>query len=370
MDSKNIRLIENGVLVGFILLIAVLTFLLFEPFLMTILTAGVLAYVTYPLYKKLTTSVKYKYLSAALMIVFVFLVVAIPVILIGGVILTESISGLNSMSEFAKSGITDILNGECSSSSTALCTFTDQIRELADSSLVENYLNGNGISDFSGSVGSILGSGLKSGSGIFKSVTGGVVHFFIMLFTLFFFFTDGEVIAHKIVDAVPLQKRYKTMIVKRFKDTTSGVLYGQLLTSMIQGVVASIGFYIFQINSPIFFGVLIAFTSMIPFVGAIGVWAPLAIIKIVTSLINNDLTGVWFGAGLVVYGTLVISTIDNVVKPKFIGDKAQIHPLLAFIGVLGGISMFGLIGILFGPLIMALFISVFEIYSNNIKKLK
>ncbi|MFW6231028.1 MAG: AI-2E family transporter, partial [Nanoarchaeota archaeon] len=277
--------------------------------------------------------------------------------MIGTYVGREAVSGLNSLVDAAETAIS---LGGCEQGNSTLCVMLDQTLEFSRTEFFDRFVKG-GLPQF---------SLISSGQGFFFSVTGFIVHFFIMLFVLFFMFIDGKNISQKFLDSLPLKRRYRDVLVNRFRSITSGVIYGQLLTSIIQGLVAALGFWIFQIKSPVLLGVLTAFTSMIPFLGAFSVWMPIATIKIIASAVSNDMSGVWMGIGLVIYGTVIISTIDNIIKPKFISDRAQLHPVLALVGVLGGISVFGIIGILLGPLIMALFISTLGIYKEHINQLR
>ncbi len=357
--KKNVGLVEKIVLVAFFLLILVLTFLIAKPYLLTILTASVLAYITYPLYIKVLALVKFKHVAASIMVLFVFLVVAIPMFFLGSLIAKQTAVGLATGFEYIDNVIAQ---EDCSLNSKTLCTLINQTKAFTTTQIYDTYLK----TDFPGLM-SPVDSLLQFSSKSFFALTGFLVQFFIMLFALFFFFIDGNLIWEKISLALPMSKRYKDRIIQKFKDTTSGVVYGQLLTSLIQGFVASIGFILFQAPSAIMFGVVTAFTSMIPFLGAVSVWLPLAVIKIVTSTIHNDIGGVWLGIGLGLYGLIFISTVDNIIKPKLIGEKAQLHYFFALIGVLGGISLFGIIGVLLGPIIMSLFVTVFNIYSEYLE---
>jgi predicted PurR-regulated permease PerM len=358
VEKKEPEIIERVVLTLFFVLMLYLGYLIMRPFLLTIITAAILTYITFPLYKKISARLKdRKVLASIIMVLFVFLVIAAPLSFLGTFIAQESVSGLNRIVDISQEFVA---GGGCQNMNSTACVMFDQALDFSRTEFFDRFVK-SGMPDF---------SLLNTGQGFFFSVTGFIVHFFITLFALFFFFIDGEHISEVLTQSLPLKKRYRELIVKRFKDITAGVMYGQLLTSVIQGLVAGLGFFIFGIQSPVLLGLLTAFTSLIPFLGAFSVWFPAAALKIIFAAVNNDMSGVWMGIGLVIYGTIVISTIDNIIKPKFIGDRAQLHPVLALVGVLGGISVFGIIGILLGPLIMALLVSTLEIYRKNIQQLR
>ncbi len=354
-EKKNSTMLEKFFLILFFVVLFYLSYLVFRPFLLTVITAGILAYITFPLYKKLLKVVRQRHLAAIIMSLFVFLAIAAPISVLGTYVWNEAVEGFGSLVEFMGE-ISE--EGGCEDSDSPICLFIDQAMSIYQSDFFDRF-----IEDRMPNL-----SLIATGQGLIFSVTGFIFHLFITFFSMFFFFIDGDTIAKNLKDAIPLRKDYKDMIINRFKSITSGVIYGQLMTSLVQGVLAGLGFYFFDVGSPVLFGLLTAFTSMFPFIGAIGVWLPAAIVKISYSLAIEDIPAVWMGLGFVVYGTFIVSTVDNFIRPKFIGDKARLHPILAFVGVLGGIALFGIVGLLLGPLVMALLVSTLEIYSKHIEE--
>ncbi len=354
-DKKNSTILEKFFIILFFLILFYLSYLVFRPFLITVITAGVLAYVTFPLYKKLLKVLRSRYASAILMSLIVFAVVAGPISLLGTFVWNEAVEGFGALVDFAGEVLDE---GGCEEDGGTICELADQAIRLYQSEFFDRYIEDQ-MPDL---------SIIRMGPGFFLSVTGFIFHVFITFFAMFFFFIDGEKIAKSLKEAIPLKKNYKDMIINRFESITHGVIYGQLMTSLVQGILAGIGFYMFDVGSPVLFGLLTAFTSMFPFIGAIGVWLPAAIVKISYSLAIDDIAAVWQGLGFVVYSTFIVSTVDNFIRPKFIGDKAKLHPILAFVGVLGGIALFGIIGLLLGPLVMALLVSTLEIYTKTVEE--
>ena len=355
MDRKESEIFERFFLILFFAIIFYLAYIVARPFLLTVITSGILAFVTYPLYRKILKILyNKKIIASIIMMIFVFSVIAIPISLLGSFLAREAIVGMNSLISF---GQEFLVEGGCADSESAFCIMLDQAILFTQSEFFERFIR-QSIPNLS-----LIGTG----QGFFLSVTGFIFHSFVMFFAMFFFFIDGDAISYWLKDSIPLKKRYREMIVDRFKSITSGVIYGQLLTSLIQGLLAGIGFYIFELGSPVLFGLLTAFASLFPFVGAIGIWLPATVVKIAYSLSINDMNGVWLGIGMVIYGSFIVSMVDNFIRPKFIGDRAKLHPVLAFMGVLGGISAFGIIGLLLGPLIMALLVSTVEIYKEHIR---
>ena len=196
-------------------------------------------------------------------------------------------------------------------------------------------------------------SALSVGGSLFASLLGLVVATVIALFVLFFFLRDGEQMVTRAMVLVPLDGRRKAQLLNHLADVTRAVVLGALVTALVQGTLAGIGFALAGVPSPIVFGVLSVGAALVPLVGATLVWVPIALWM--------GVSGHWGAAlFLAIWAVAVISSADNVVRPLFISSRAKITTLPVFIGLLGGISAFGAIGIFLGPLVIALVLALFE----------
>lgn len=174
----------------------------------------------------------------------------------------------------------------------------------------------------------------------------------LTLFLLFFFLNDGDVIISRARKLIPLGEAHKERLFKRLSDITRAIVFGTSLTALLQGVVLGIGFSIAGLPSPVVFGVVGALIAMLPFGGTAVVWIPAA------GWLFFD--GRWgYGIFMVVWG-LMLSALDNILKPMLISGRAPISTLVVFIGVLGGISVFGAIGIVLGPIVLSLVLALIE----------
>lgn len=182
--------------------------------------------------------------------------------------------------------------------------------------------------------------------------------FFVMHFTIFFLFIEGKKVAHTILDLSPLARGYEDRLTGEFKNMIHATIYGFLVTALVQGILAGFGFWLAGIQAPLVFGTLTFCFSLVPIVGAAAVWIPMALWLFLTGEIK-------WGIFMVTYGALVISGIDNFIKPMIMRGKAKIHVLLIFFSLLGGITLFGPIGLLFGPVITALFLACIRIYRED-----
>ena len=150
-------------------------------------------------------------------------------------------------------------------------------------------------------------------------------------------------------------------IFKQFNNLTYATVYGQFIVALIQGAVATVAYFLFGVGSPITWGLLTTFFALIPFLGTPIVWVPISLNLLISAEIAR-------GIGLLLVGIFIISTIDNLLKPRLIGKRASLHPVLVLIGVVGGLITMGLIGIIIGPLIISLLISFVEVYHKERKR--
>ncbi len=190
--------------------------------------------------------------------------------------------------------------------------------------------------------------GLVALSGAFVvGALGALVGLGIMLFLLFFFLRDGDQMLASAVRLIPLTPERREQLVGHVAAVTRAVVFGSLLTALVQGVLVAIGFALVGLPSPVVFGALAAVASLIPLVGTALVWVPAVGVLF--------LQGRWGAAlFLVAWSVAVVSSADNVVRPLFISGRAQISTLPVFLGLMGGISAFGPIGLVVGPVVVAL----------------
>ncbi len=185
-----------------------------------------------------------------------------------------------------------------------------------------------------------------SGS-FFAGALGALVNFVLMLFLLFFFLRDGEEMAQRLLALIPLRAERKAHLVEHLAGVTQAVVLGVLLTAVVQGTLVGISFALVRLPSPVVFGALAAGTSLLPLVGTALVWVPAAG---VLALQGRGVAAIF----LVAWGAVVVSSADNFLRPLFISGRAQISTLPVFLGLVGGISVFGPIGMFLGPVVIAL----------------
>jgi predicted PurR-regulated permease PerM len=180
-----------------------------------------------------------------------------------------------------------------------------------------------------------------------------LVQTLLVVFTMFYLFRDGEAIRRAGYDLVPVRRSQARDVVARMKEVIGATVYGVIVIALIQGVLGSIIFFALGLPSPLLWGVVMFFLSMIPMAGAFLVWAPAALYL--------AFTGAWTRAViLVAWGVLVVGSIDNVLSPRLVGKKTRMHELLVFFSVLGGLEVFGVLGVVLGPVVVAVTLALIE----------
>lgn len=188
-----------------------------------------------------------------------------------------------------------------------------------------------------------------------------LVLLFTTLFTMFYFFRDGKKLLRKLRYLIPLDREYKNAIVARFSSVARATVKGTLLIALVQGTLAGLTLWIFGVSSPFLWGVVATFSAIIPLVGAWLVLYPAAFIQMATGHMGQ-------GIGILLVTVIVIVNVDNLMRPRLVGQETGMHDLMVFFSTLGGIGMFGAMGFIIGPMIAALFLTVLDIYSEEFKE--
>jgi predicted PurR-regulated permease PerM len=171
---------------------------------------------------------------------------------------------------------------------------------------------------------------------------------------MYYLFRDGERLRAAAYDIMPLSDDKAHEILNRTGEVIGASVYGVLVIAVVQGVLGGLAFWVLGLPSPLLWGVVMIFLSMIPMLGAFIVWVPAAIYLV--------LTGDWGKAiMLAVWGALVIGSVDNFLRPKLVGERTRLHELLVFFSVLGGLQVFGVLGIVLGPVIVAITIALLDV---------
>ena len=154
-----------------------------------------------------------------------------------------------------------------------------------------------------------------------------------------------------------MKKPHQQNLLKRIKEVIYAVIYGYLLVAFLQGLLIYVGFSLFKVNAALLLSILVMLLTFIPFVGPIVVWVPVALFRLLSQ-------NIFAGVVIIILG-MVVTFIDTFLKPKIIGDRGNVHPILVLLGVLGGLRLFGLIGVIVGPVLLALFVTFIAMYEEG-----
>lgn len=196
-----------------------------------------------------------------------------------------------------------------------------------------------------------------------QNTLGFVVAFGIMLYLLFFLVRDGKQLVNLVWGAIPLEVVHKRELASKFTTVIRATVKGNLAVAAVQGALGGLIFWVLGIEAPVLWGVLMAFLSLLPAVGAGLVWGPVAIYYLATSQMSQGLI-------LIAYGVLVIGMVDNFLRPLLVGKDTKMPDYVVLISTIGGMSLFGLTGFVIGPAIAALFMATWSLFTEMQKQLE
>ncbi len=344
----NREAINKWVLLLLVFFISALFLSMIRQFLMAIFLAGIFSALSSPLYLRLVKWFRgRKSLASIATIILIIFVVFIPLAGLLGIITAQAIK----VGETVKPWVEQQLSQpDAISSALKSLPFFDQIEPYRNTILKK--------------AGEMIGIVSRFLINRLSSVTLGTVNFlfmlFVMLYTMFFFLIDGNKLIEKILYYLPLEDHDERRILDRFTSVTRATLKGSAVIGILQGALAGGAFAVVGIPSAVFWGAIMTVLSIIPGIGSALVWAPAAIILAATGHIAKAI-------GLALFCAIVIGSLDNLLRPILVGKDTQMHELMIFFGTLGGIIMFGVVGVIIGPIIAALFVTVWDIYGIAFK---
>jgi len=334
-----------------------LLYQILSPFLTSIFWAILLAMVFYPLFQRLQRLLnKREVLCAMTMTLLVILVIILPSSLLMVSLANEVVGVYHWVEEMIKTG--------------RLQSHLEQIKEIPILKWIWGRLYQYGDVSQTNPTDFLLKNLqqvstflFNQTSKIFKGLSTFIIGFFFTLLSLYYLFKDGARLLERLKEIVPIPSEERDLLIFRFKQMVYATIYGGIVVAIIQGALGGIIFWILGISSPVLWGTAMAFLSFIPIGGTALIWGPAAILLLVQGAFLK-------GIILLLLGIFGISMADNFLRPLFISSRTNIHPLLLFFAVLGGIQVFGLIGLVMGPLIATLCLTLIEIYVQGIKPLK
>lgn len=331
----NEKEIKRLLVIFFILALAVLAFLLVRPVILSIIAGLILAYIFYPLNKKILKLVREKNTAAGITSTLVLIIIIVPTWFAAPAVIRQMFNFFRLTQGIQ---ISEIIRNIFP---TASPEFISQV------TLVFN----NFTSKFTSYV-------LNSVINFFLNLPTLLLHVTILAFVFFFTLRDAKRLKEFVSDISPLNKFQERKIVQQFADITNSIVYGQVIIGFIQGIIAGIGMLIFGVPNALILTILSVILGVIPVIGPAFVWIPITLIF----LINGEYIP---AIGFFTYNLLITSTIDNLLRPYIVSRKSDLSPVIVLIGMIGGLFIFGILGLILGPLILAYFLTVIKAYRDK-----
>ncbi len=335
----------NFVLIIIVILLGYLSYKTLDPFLSPIMWAIVLSLIFYPVYAYILKHVRYKSVASVATLFIIILILIGPFSYFTYMLSQELINlvshfqGQNDNTNIIQSLLAHPLVNSVVQKLLAAFNITEQeLYTTISTNLVNFAKQSTGL--------------IKSG---FGNILAGGMNFILVLFSIFFFLEDGPVFIEKLENFMPFSHKQRTRLLRQTKDIVISTIYGGIIVGMAQGLIGGITFAALGIHSPVFWGLAMFVTSFLPVVGSFIIWGPaVAYLLFQTSYLKAIV--------LLIVGILIIGMVDNILRPLIVGGKMKMPTIVIFFSILGGIQVFGFIGLILGPLVLALFVSVFEIF--------
>jgi predicted PurR-regulated permease PerM len=347
--STNVPGLEDKSFIFLVIAVSLAFAWILRPYSGAILWATILAIVFAPPYRRLASSMHQRRTLAALVtLVIILMIVILPLTLVGALLVQEGLSvyeriqsgDLNPAKYFQQ--VFGALPGW-------LTDLFDRF-ELTNFGLMQERLSSSLMkgSQF------LATQALSIGTNTFDFI----LDLFIVLYLLFFLLRDGDGLTRRIRDAIPLYPEQQRDLFKKFTAVIRATIKGTLVVAIVQGALGGLIFWFLGVHAPALWGALMAVFSLLPAVGSALVWLPVAIYFLATGAI-------WQGIVLIAFGVLVIGLVDNVLRPVLVGKETKIPDYIVLVATLGGIAIFGINGFVIGPLIAAMFMAVWDLFSAS-----
>ncbi len=347
---------EHIALAIFIVLIVIACYLfyaIFRPFLAAIIWGAVLAGIFHPLNTLLARRIKRPNLRALLMCIVVVGVIVVPAVFIAIGLISEVTNAFPKFKQALQAGQLDFLL------KPRAYGWNEKVQHL-----IGNYVDLSSLD-----LESLIGRNierlttflLQQVSNFVGNFSAAVISFGLAVLSMFFFFRDGESLVIRLRELLPMSEDLKSHLTGRLKEVIEASIYGGVLVAALQGILGGVIFWIIGLPSPIFWGTAMAVLSLIPIVGPYLIYIPAAVILM--------LAGSWIrGIILLGLGIAIVSQSDNLLRPIIISSRTRIHTLILFFSILGGLKVFGLLGIILGPVVASVVFTLLEVYKPSLRK--
>jgi predicted PurR-regulated permease PerM len=336
------------------LLLLYATVMIIRPFFSAIILAAVLVTLTFPWYRRIRAKMKGRSTAAAIvMLVLITIIIVLPAVILSLLLIQQA----NNLVEHLQSGQAQQILRRID-----IPAYVAWIKRFVPA------FDPQSVSPerlFLPVIRQIPGWVARNGAAVVGSVAGAIIGFALILLAAFFFFVEGEAILNELKTLSPLPDTYDQEFATKFKDVVDATFRGQVMTSIAQGIATGAGLMIAQVPGGLFWGAVAAILSLLPMVGAAVVWVPATVYLYIDATMGHR--GYGGAIFLTVWGVIVVSTIDNVVRPWAMKGKAQLPAIPLLFAVLGGLQAFGFIGLVIGPLVFSMLMTVIDIYKRSFR---
>jgi len=308
----------------------------------------------YPMYNRIKSICRGQAVPASLiMVFFIILVVVIPIVWFVGTLSNEAFEFYSRTSNSVSiNQIKEVLEGNS--------IWASRIRRISDITGVK--IDTEMAEKLIGAVGKNVGLFLYNQiSSAASNIISLLIHFFLMMLIIYYLFVEGHNLKEYITKLIPIPQAQYEKVILTFKEMGKALIIGNGISGIVQGLLGGLGFLIFGLNSALLWGVIIALMAFIPIIGASVIFIPASIILLVQGDVNVAIA-------YLSYNVFYSSIIEYFIKPRLIGKELKLNSLLVFIGIVGGIKIFGILGIVYGPLIITIFMTLAEIYHLEYKE--
>lgn len=336
---------SNLTFAGALLVVLALFLWVIFPFLIPILIAAFLVVIAYPLRRRLTGKLGGRdKLASLLATLAVLLGIVVPAFGLAFVFVMQGIELANQAQEFlGPGGIPALLQGRVPE---PLQPLFERLQATGLFEQIQNLMRRVGA-NLTSYLATFLGAAAMLG-----------LDLFIALLAVYYFFLDGERVVRGMPGVLPLDPRYQAEFFSEFHQVAQTMIVVNLVTALAQGVLGAVGFMIAGIPTPVVWGALIALLALLPVVGSALVWGPAGAILLIQGQIG-------WGIFVLLWGLLVVGTVDNLLRPILAKGRIRLHTLLVFVTIFGGIAAFGFVGVVLGPLIGAIFTAMVRIWKRD-----
>ncbi|MCH8819534.1 MAG: AI-2E family transporter [Acidobacteria bacterium] len=335
------------------LVVLYFVFRIFQAFLLPLSLAVVLVTLCYPVFQWTSSKLRGNRSWAALLTcIWVTAAIILPVVLLL-ILLTGQIASVYQQiqEQLESGGFQDILELQ---DSPYVKPLIDWIRPYVDWESLDV------VGSFTAGFQQLSLFFLRQSTSILQGLFSIIANFLIMLITMFFLFRDGSRLVEEVKMITPLSNQYEEVLIGKFQEVTRATVIGTLLTALAQGAAGGVLFWVVGIPNALFWGFLMGLFSLLPVVGTGIIWGPWAIYLLIAI---SPVQGI-----IVIVGGFLVSLIDNVLRPLFIEGKVEMHTFLVFMSIIGGINYFGIEGVIFGPIIVALGLTFLELYKLEFRQ--